>query len=195
MTPSSFSPFPALYVADRYATAFQEKYGADPTTSVDGLAAVDLALRTPSSFTQIRVRGKLDVVIDVEDPTALQPLVDVIKRFSMPRTVIALARRLQLKPPMLIRSSKILQRHLLHPNWRITPVQFGIPSNSQIFGRLVAAAGIHGIVYPSSRKIEGRCLALFTQNWTQSGSFIEVVDAAPVGAGPTLLKGATNTIQ
>jgi RES domain-containing protein len=195
LTPSSFSPFPALYVADRYATAFQEKFGVDPSASLNGLAAVDLALRTPSSFTQIRVRGRLDLVIDVEDATALQPLVDVIKRFCMPKAVITLARRLQLKPPGLVRSTKVLQRHLLHANWRITPVQFGIPSNSQIFGKLAAAAGMHGIVYPSSRKAEGRCLALFTQNWTESGSFIEIVDIAPNRAATTVLKGSTKTLQ
>lgn len=193
LSPSSFSPFPALYVADRYATAFQEKYGVDPAASVDGLTANDLALRTPSSFTQIRVRGSIDLVIDVDDATALQPLVDVIKRFPMPKAVVTLTRRLQLKSPTLIRSQKMLRRHLLHPNWRSTPVQFGIPSNSQIFGRLAAAAGIHGILYPSSRKVEGRCLALFTQNWTESGSFIEIVDTPPVGASPTLLKGSRTT--
>jgi RES domain-containing protein len=195
LSPGSFSPFPALYLADGYATAFREKYGLDPTTSLDGLTAIDLALRTPSSFTQVRVRGRIDLVIDVEDTAALQPAADVIKRFSMPKTAVTLARRLQLKSPMLVRSSKGLQRHLLHPNWRATPAQFGIPSNSQIFGRLVAGAGIHGIVYPSSRKVAGRCLALFTQNWTDSRSFIEIVDTPPVGATRTRIKGSTKTIQ
>ena len=154
LSPGSFSPFPALYIADSYSTAFQEKYGLDPAASRDNLNTIDLALRTPSSFTQVRVRGRIDLIVDVENTTALQPVVDVIKRFSVPKTALTLARRLQLKPPMLIRSSKGLQRQLAHPNWRTTPAQFGIPSNSQIFGRLAAAAGIHGIVYPSSRRVK-----------------------------------------
>jgi hypothetical protein len=195
LSPGSFSPFPALYVADQYTTAFREKFGIDPTSSVDGLGAADLALRTPSSFTQVRVRGRLDLVIDVEDTAALRPLVEVIKQFPMPKAATSLARRLNLKPPTLVRSATTLQRHLLHPNWRITPAQFGIPSNSQIFGRLVAAAGVHGIAYPSSRTNKGRCLALFAQNWRDSGSFIAIDDDPPKGASPTLLTGSTKTIQ
>jgi RES domain-containing protein len=195
LSPGTFSPFPALYIADSYATAFKERYGLDHTISLDGLTAIDFALRKPSSFTQVRVYGHLDLVIDVGNGNALQPLVDVIKKFSMPKAATTLARRLNFKPPTLIRTSRTLQSHLLHPNWRTTPAQFGIPSNSQIFGRLIAAAGVHGILYPSSRKAEGRCLALFTQNWRHSSSFVKLVDVPPDGAGPTHVGKPTKTIQ
>jgi len=48
------------------------------------------------------------------------------------------------------------------------------PVNSQIFGRFVAAAGIHGILFPSSKDPTKSCLALFVQNWHGSQSFIEI---------------------
>ena len=62
------------------------------------------------------------------------------------------------------------------------PMQYDLPSNSQVFGRIAAAAGVHGILYPSVR-VEGRqCLALFPQNWRSSGSYIEVMDPSPAEA-------------
>jgi hypothetical protein len=71
------------------------------------------------------------------------------------------------------------------------PQQFDLPANSQIFGRIAAAAGIHGILYPSARNVAKRCLALFPQNWAGSGSYVQVSDAAPEGAQLTRIDGLT----
>ena len=51
---------------------------------------------------------------------------------------------------------------------------FDVPYSSQIFGQLVAEAGIDGILYPS--KFTGKdCLAIFPQNFDDSsGSFLEL---------------------
>lgn len=83
---------------------------------------------------------------------------------------------------------------VLHPNWRMLPQQFDLPASSQIFGRIAAAAGIHGILYPSSRHVAKRCLALFPQNWAGSGSFVQVSDEAPEGAQLTRIDGLTREI-
>ena len=71
------------------------------------------------------------------------------------------------------------------------PVQFDLPANSQIFGRMAAAAGLHGILYPSARQKGKQCLALFPQNWRGSSAFIEVSDPQPNVARLVRLDGST----
>lgn len=78
---------------------------------------------------------------------------------------------------------------LLHANWRTDPVQYGLPSNPQVFGRLCAAAGAHGILYPSARNSGKHCLALFPQNWRGSGSYVELMDPCPAGTTVRRLDG------
>ena len=71
------------------------------------------------------------------------------------------------------------------------PQQFDLPSNSQVFGRIAVAAGLHGILYPSARQQGKQCLALFPQNWADSGSVVEVADTPPPGAGLCRIDGKT----
>jgi RES domain len=193
LSPGSFTAFPALYVADDYATALAERFGIVPASSRPGLNTYELALRKPSSFTQVRVQGFLENVLDVGDLGALQPTVNVIKNFQLPKAIAQTARKLGLRQsPWLIRSAVTLQRQLLHANWRMLPVQFDLPSNSQIFGRLTSAAGVHGILYPSAKDSSHQCMALFPQNWSGSSSFIEVADAVPAGARSIRIDGASH---
>lgn len=136
------------------------------------------------------MRGVVEQVINVSNLEALKPFTNVLKTFPMPKAVLPMARRLGLRQaPWLIRSPITLQRQLVSPNWRMLPLQFDLPSNSQIFGRLASAAGLHGILYPSARQLGKRCLALFTQNFPDSGSVIEVGDASPKEARLTRIQG------
>jgi RES domain-containing protein len=190
LDPASFTPFPALYIADGYATALREKFGqVAPGTP---LTPDELALRRPGSFTHVRLRGRIERVLDVTDTTALQGFVDVIREFALPRTVATLARQLNLKrAPALIRSAVMLQRQLLSPDWRMLPMQYDLPANSQVFGRVASAAGLHGILYPSARAEQGRCLALFPQNWRGSDTYVEVADVTPPEARLVRLDGTS----
>jgi len=191
LSPGSFTPFPALYLADDYPTALLERFGFIKGSKHPGLTAEDLALRKPNSFAQVRVRGLLENVLDVGDLAALRPIVDIIKEFRLPKAVLQTSRKLGLRQgPWLVRSVNTLQRQLLQPNWRMLPAQFDLPSNSQIFGRLASAAGVHGILYPSARDSAHQCLALFPQNWSGSVSFIEVADVVPEEARMTRIDGA-----
>jgi RES domain-containing protein len=193
---AAFTPFPALYVAQDYKTAFRERFAQNPDASDAELTGPQFALRTPESFTHVSLRGQLEIVIDVTDAQTLRPFAAVLSRFSLPREVRELARRVNAQRPMgLVRSVSILQRQLLDPYWRAEPVQFDLPANSQIFGRIAAAAGIHGIVYPSARHESARCLALFAQNWRSSASFVEVVDPPPPHAHLTRIDGTTSALQ
>ncbi len=69
-------------------------------------------------------------------------------------------------------------------------MQVDIPANSQLFGQLVVRAGIEGIVYPS--KFNDRdCLAVFPQNFSGTGSFVELLDTPPAQTVTRRLDGTT----
>lgn len=50
-----FPPFPALYIAESYATAYSERFGDSPRSSTTGLKSHELALRDPPSFTNVKL--------------------------------------------------------------------------------------------------------------------------------------------
>lgn len=179
LNPSSFTAFPALYIGEDYETAFAEKFGRMSTDETDGLSPLELALRRTKSFTHVLLRGQIDIVLDVGNDDALTPFVKVIRKFHVPLEAMQKARQMGVKPPSIVRSVEILRTTLTDPYWLRAPMQFDLPANSQVFGRIVAAAGIHGILYPSARLPGKQCLALFPQNWAGSDSYVEVADAVP----------------
>jgi RES domain-containing protein len=190
IAPGTITPFQALYIAEDYETAFRERFGNSPNAITNGLRPDEIALRDLGSFSTVRLRGKLDLIVDVGDLGALRPFIDVIKTFPVPRAALTTSRRLGMRrPPWLIRSATTLQKNLLHPSWRAMPMQFSVPANCQIFGRIAAAAGIHGVLYPSTKHSSKRCLALFPQNWKGSASFVEVADPVPVSATEVRIDG------
>jgi len=195
LSPGAFTAFPALYIAEDYEAAFRERFGTLASPRPGALSAQELALRAPDSFTQVRLRGTVENVFDVGSLEALKPFVGILRKFPIPADVRQLGRRLGLRPPpWLIRSPLTLQRQLLHPNWRSLPLQFDLPANSQIFGRIAFAAGLHGILYPSARQSGKRCLALFPRNWADSSSVIEVCDEVPAEAKLTRIDGTTKQL-
>jgi hypothetical protein len=178
-----------LYLAQTYETALAEKFGVHTAGGCD-LTPLQLALRRPTSFTQVRVQGRLEGVLNVGDAKALKAFVEVIKEFAVPKGVATLARQLGLKrPPEMVRSVGGLQKQLIDSNWRMLPVQYDLPSNSQVFGRIAVAAGLSGILFPSSRVEGAQCLACFPQNWRGSGCFVELMDPAPRETVATRIDG------
>jgi hypothetical protein len=191
LSPDAFTAFPALYIADNYDAAYREKFG-QAAVAPTPLSGADLALRQPASFAQVRLRGALDAVLDISDPATLQSFVAIIKEFPLPKHVAQLTRQLGLtRPPKLIRTAATLQRQLLDPTWRMLPMQYDLPSNSQVFGRIASAAGIQGILYPSARTADSGCLALYPQNWRGSGCYVELMDPAPPEVRFRRLDGTT----
>ena len=186
--PSQFPSFPALYIASDKDTALQETLSQkiDPAQEQ---RALDFALANPSSIASVSLSGSLGSVINLGQPERLQPLIDLIKDFSIPNSLKEAARRIGLEEPDLVRTLPKLIDILLEPNWRHWPMQFDVPIASQIFGQLVAKAGIEGILYPS--KFTGKdCLVIFPQNFDDvSGSFVQLDDEAPAEAKIRRLDG------
>ena len=196
LNPAVFPPFPALYIAEDYPTAFRERFGNEADVKSRGLTATQLALRTPASFTHVVLRGQLELVIDIRELRSLQLFAAVLRKFSLPDHIRRLSHQLGMRsPPFLVRSAGALQRQLLLPDWRVLPAQFDLPSNSQVFGRIAAAAGAHGILYPSARHAGKECLAIYPQNWKSSASYVEVKDGAPTGARLTRIDASTTSLH
>jgi RES domain-containing protein len=178
VNPEQIPPFPALYIAENKETVLQEAgqsgKGSGP------LAALDLALTKPDSISIVAVRGKLGSVIDLHDLKRLKPFLKLIKGISASKKTIEAVKGLKLPLPLAVRTLSDLKNSLLEPNWRAMCMQFDIPANSQIFGQLVANAGIEGIIYPSKFS-QKKCLAIYPQNF-DGESFIALKDDAPEGA-------------
>jgi RES domain-containing protein len=192
LNPATYTPFPALYAAEDFATAFRERFAMDQHQSVGGLTAGEIALRRDSSFSQVALHIHVESVIDVGDLSSLKAIAGIFGRIQMPASVGKLARRLGLKAPWLVRSASGLQQQLLHSNWRVNPVQYGLPANPQIFGRLCVAAGVHAILYPSARNAGRQCVALYPQNWRETACRVELVGPCPPELAVQRVDGATD---
>lgn len=99
LSPGSFTAFGALYIAEDYEAAFRERFGGSEAAKPDALTTQELALRSPDSFTQVRLRGSVENVIDVGNLEALKSFASVLREFPVPRDVRQAARKLGLRPP------------------------------------------------------------------------------------------------
>jgi hypothetical protein len=178
--PIKFAPFPALYLGSNHETVLAETLGQP--TETDEPTRNELALRSDRSYSCVAINGKLESVIDLSKMARLGHFVEVISKFKLPAAIRANAKRLRI-PDRLVSSIADLEEALFMLHWRAMPVQMEVPASSQIFGQLVARAGIEGIVFPSVRSGSGgTSLAVFPQN-LQGDSFVELADpAAPATA-------------
>jgi RES domain-containing protein len=177
---SKFPIFPALYIAEDYETAYEERFGLPPTSS-SGIEGHELALRTRGSFTSVNVSGNILNIFDLRSAVNLKEFAGVISKFEMPKEIKDLARSVGIPGPFLVTKGGLLKKTLLTHNWRLYPSQYEIPANPQVFGRLILDAGFDGIMYPSTKGPKN-CVALFPTNFSESDSYVEVADAPPPGA-------------
>lgn len=176
LDPGKFPPFPALYVAEDRDTAIQEMLCQD---NEGPLSNFDFALRKRNSLTAVSISGRLERCFDLTKATNLRRFVSIIKTFKVSEAVKTLAKKVEPPPNLsLVSLASELKESLLEANWRFHPMQNDIPANGQIFGRLIQAAGIQGIVYPS--KMTGKlALAVFTRAFEGSNSFLRLDDSPP----------------
>lgn len=90
--------------------------------------------------------------------------------------------------PTTLKTPSQLLAAFLDPNWKLSPAGYDCPSNSQIFGRLIASAGIQGILYPS--KFTGKnCLAIFPKNFEGNSSILKLDDKPHLDNVPKEING------
>lgn len=173
--------WPALYIAQDHPTAFREKYQLEAGQEVDGLTPQELALGAGGSHTTVVLSGKLSRVFPLS-PETLTPISRLLAKIKMPDRASRLKTKLKIKPNdlrMLTTGKQLFDVTAVH-NWRVLPVQFGLPAQSHILAELIRAAGYEAIAYQSS-KGHGMCLAIFVDRLAK-GSFIELEDVGPAGA-------------
>jgi len=174
------SPWPALYLAENFETAFREKYGRPRDEVSDGLASEELALQKPESIASVVVHGNVERVLDLSDDKALEPFCAVSRRCRMPGDVPHILHQLKIdrKRISLVRTPAQLRQVVMAPNWRQWPVQFEVPAHGQILASLLIEAGYEAVLYLSS-KSDKRCLALFPCNLGSAATFVELTPGYP----------------
>lgn len=182
-----FQPFPALYIAQDFETAFRERYQLTQTDNVNGLTPEELMLANATSFTCVALSGEINQVLDLTNPDALGPFYQEIKNIKLPKHLKEEAIMLKLPVIPQVKSVEELRESILVENWRDIPMQVDIPANSQILGQIAELAGIEGVLYPSTKTSSKNCLAVFPRNFKASSSYIEIKDNVPEGCKTKVL--------
>lgn len=182
---AEFAPFPALYVACSYPTAFAEKYGQSENEN-PRIDTADLILSPNRANSFVRLSLTAERCLDLRDHQALDAFVEIIRPWKLSREILRDADRAEAAPPFPITSVQLLLSQLEDPHWRRNPWQVALPSNSQIFGQLAKAAGIDAIIY-SSVKSDGYCVAVFPDNVPTDKRAVQLLDPAFPGCSLDLI--------
>ena len=178
--------FHGLYIAEDAETAFREYFG-EPRGA---LGVLDLALMPKKSFASVFVSGTLHNVLDVTSAKRLRSFCSAFRHFTINPSYKNLLAGTNIKPLSIAIDPSILLRTLEAQNWRELGMQLGIPSNSQVFGRLAFEAGYDGIVFQSARNGK-RCACVFLENLTHSETNLSLADPAPSDDTIATLDGTT----
>ncbi len=175
---NTLNPWPVLYLAQDFATAFREKFQLEHDGVVDGLSANELSLGQVASHATLYLKGEIKNVFDMTSPSSLNSIAKLLGKIKMPEEAKACMKRLKIsnKALFMINTGQQLYDTIVKTNWRVLPIQFGLPAQSHIIAELVRAAGFEGILYAST-KGQKRCLAVFPENLA-TGSFVELRDKA-----------------
>ncbi|MGA8515721.1 MAG: RES family NAD+ phosphorylase [Burkholderiaceae bacterium] len=176
---NTLNPWPALYLAEDNETAFREKFQIPNGELTGGLTPQELALEHGVSHTNLFVKGHLSRVFDMTKLDSLAPVAKVLGRIKMPPRTRQIQARLKIASQgvFMVQTGKQLHEMVLKQNWRILPIQYGLPAQSQILAELIRAAGFEAILYQST-KGPGKCLAVFP-DLLDGQSFVELVDKSP----------------
>ena len=197
INPIQYAPFNGLYIAEDVETAWREKFGVTKNGKSEGLEGAEFALAEKQSITVLSLKGKIYNLFDLQNLYNLKSFMNVMSDFKVSDDIRKLERELKeekklkdLKPTKVIKTERDLRDSFMVKNWRERPQQYSVPSNSQIFGKLVYSSGFDGIVYRST-KGKNRCIVIFPKNLENSASFLEIKDKTPPGVEYTRLSSDT----
>ena len=153
-------------------TAYREMLSLDPNDKIDGLTAKEL--NAVGNVAQFVVKGSLSTVLDLTETEILRDFFNAIKSIILPTEFTRRAAQIKIPSMRPVRSLKELRETLFRDDWRLMPMQFDVPANSQILGQIAYNAGIEGIIFPSG-KTKKRNIAIYPGNFKSSDSFVEIV--------------------
>jgi hypothetical protein len=187
----TLNPWPALYMAEDFETAFREKFQLASTDLTNGLKPDELALEHAVGHTTIYLNGRLENIFDMTSFVTLNSVGKIFREVKIPKEASQLAKKLKIRDSskIMVQNGQQLHSAIVKNNWRVWPMQFGIPAPSQTMAELIKAAGYEGILYPSS-KGPGRCLAVFPENLSDR-SHLDLIGAAPSAVTITRLDSNT----
>lgn len=190
---NTLNPWPALYIAEDFETAYREMYQLASSDLTDGLKPDELALEQAVGLTAIFLTGRIENVFDMTTFLPLNTVGRIFRDVKMPKEASQLAKKLKISDSkkIMIQNGQQLHTAIVKNNWRVWPMQFGTPAPSQTMAELIKAAGYEGILYPSS-KGPGRCLVVFPENFSDL-SHIDLVGPAPSASTITRLDSNTST--
>lgn len=116
----TMAPFPALYMAQDYETAFRKKFQIASDKTVEGLKPQELALEHGASHSTIQLRGQVHNVFDMTIKH-LDTAAAVFRRIKMPDRAKALKKKLAMKDLRMVTTGLELHRAALEYNWRQGP--------------------------------------------------------------------------
>lgn len=167
----SLNPWPALYIAADRETAYREKFQLHSSAMVEGLSPQELALTPWVSYATLGLTVELRNLFDMTTPEKLAPVAKVFGRIKMPAMAKLLMKKLRMGSSeiKMVNTGKQLYDAVFTHNWRMQPIQFGLPAPSHMLAELVRAAEFEGILY-NSTKGSGQCLAVFPISCNQDHS-------------------------
>lgn len=177
INPSLFPQFSALYIARDQPTARREILGHS-AQGIGVLTPEDIALTSDPSIAIISIGGYLEQVFDLRNSRKLTKFVNLTKTFKITQSLCRQAKKSKLPKPDIIQKPKQLLDNLMDPNWRELPMIVDIPWNSQIFGQMLYSAGIEGVLY-KSKLTNKECLAIYSNNFLNSDSYLQLEDEPP----------------
>lgn len=166
-----FPVFAALYLAENTGTALLEMLGVKAENVIDGLSGAELA--AAGNFSHFVIHGKLSNVLDLTDGESLWQFYTHLKGIQLPLYYQNKARQLKISTMPPVKSLEELQETIFSDEWRLMPMQFDVPANSQILGQIAYSAGIEAILYPSV-KTNNHALAVYPENFHDSDAYVEI---------------------
>jgi len=167
-----FPVFAALYLAENTGTALLEMLGVKADNTIDGLSGNELAVA--GNFSHFVIHGKLSNVLDLTAGESLRQFYTLLKGIQLPFYYQKKARQLKISTMPPVKSLEELQKTIFADDWRLMPMQFDVPANSQILGQIAYSAGIEAILYPSV-KTNKNALAVYPENFHNSDAYIEIM--------------------
>ncbi len=186
--PSRYPPFPAIYIASNRSTALTEIIPKKESSEL--LSYEELALTSVDSLTIVKIKGQIETAFDLTNENNLDEFVDLIKGFTISHEIKNRAKKLNIETPKAVKSKEELLKTLLADHWRFNPMQYDIPSNTQIFGQIIYESGIEAIIYPSVISKEP-CIVVYPTNFKNTNSYVEICDPPPIIQVPYKLDSST----
>jgi len=133
-------------------------------------------LAVAGNFSHFVVQGKLTNVLDLTNFESLRQFYVLLKNIELPVYYRTKASQLKISPMPPVKNLDELRKTLFAGEWRLMPMQFDVPANSQILGQIAHSVGIEGILYPSV-KTNNKVLVVYPENFINSDAFVEIIGA------------------